>query len=116
MLAASAFSICPTPKNGLHEMLSTSSPSYSLPSEQLNAGMSGLALLLAIKQLRCNPQGAAIAVERELQILTQLPEPDMRRIIRTTLSFLSEDDFQLLTSIRHRIERFMLFGEEQIAA
>lgn len=88
-------------------------PVYS--SDQLHLGQCGVALTLAFKHLLINRSYAIGWIQREIEILSQFSEPDMRRMCRLALSFLSSDEVEALQSIQPELENKFLF-ELELAA
>lgn len=106
-----AEALCTTsnPRSAGQQTAKSNVPVYTKRQEQL--GMCGIAILLAIQQIRLDRQEGIYQLRKELQLIAEYPEPDMRRIMRVTLSFLDEDDLVLLRSIQPEVEVFILSGE-----
>ncbi|MBD1995268.1 hypothetical protein H6G00_01310 [Leptolyngbya sp. FACHB-541] len=83
-----------------------------------NQGLAGIALLLSIKQLAQTETGsflhrlAITRVSKELRIISEFSDPDMRRIIRLTISFLSSEEWEALKAIQGKLEMPLLGGDD----
>ncbi len=89
-------------------------PAAVYSTDQFNLGMCGISLILAVKDLAIHPEAAIARIEHELLLLSHVSEPDMRRVVKNALSFLTPEETLSLRLIEQRVASYLQFGKDSM--
>lgn len=74
-------------------------------------GMCGISLLVGLKSLPTQPEWAKRIILTELERIATFPAPEMRRIINTSFSFLTTEEWDCFLKVRPLVEGYLRDGD-----